>query len=694
MQQTRKGDRRLLAAASDDNAMMKQVHTTHAPDGREVDVRPIILIIEDILSRANTPEPSNTMLEDKTSLASCDGTLEALAHIIQKVSCELLCKCSSGGGGGGGDAHATTMVLLSTLANFSWDAKVVITLAAFAVNYGEFWLVAQLYGINPLAKSIALLKQLPEILERSNELKPQFDALNKLMSAMMEVTKCMVQFKDLPSQYIASDEPPMSTAMAHVPTASYWIIRSAMACASQIASLTSLGQEYMASATEAWELSSLAHKLNSIHEHLMTQLGQCHQYIDEKRHIETYHNLVRLFETTHMDNIKNLKALIYSRDDQAPLFESSSKTKVHVEVLRRKHVLLLVSDLDISIEEIMVLEHMYKDSRGKPEILYEIVWIPIIDKSTPWNDGFEQKFEKLKSMMPWYVVHHPSIVESAVVKYIKEVWRYQKKAIVVPMDLQGKVLSLNALHMMYIWGNMAFPFDNDREEALWKAEAWKLELLVDGIDMSILQSMAEGRFICLYGGEEIDWIRKFTSAAMEVARAAKIPLDMVYVGKSNGKERVRKLTSTITEEKLSRCWSDQTSVWFFWARLESMLYSKLQQGKTVEDDHIMQEVMTMLSFDGSEQGWAVFWHGSSNDMARAKGATALTSMMEFERWRGDAEENGFMFALHNHFQALHTPHHCNRLILPGINGAIPEKVVCAECGRQMEKYFMYRCCVD
>lgn len=135
------------------------------------------------------------------------------------------------------------MVLLNTLSSYSWDAKVVLTLAAFAVNFGEFWLIVQLCTTNSLAKSVALLKQLPDILEHAQMLKPHFDALNKLIKAMMDVTKCIVEFTELPPQYILSDVPPMSTAMAHIPTAAYWTIRSVVACAAQITSLVGLRHE-------------------------------------------------------------------------------------------------------------------------------------------------------------------------------------------------------------------------------------------------------------------------------------------------------------------------------------------------------------------------------------------------------------------------------------------------------------------
>ena len=64
----------------------------------------------------------------------------------------------------GGDVHATTMGILGMLSSYSWDAKVVIALAAFAANFGEFWLVAQLHATNRLAKSVAKLKHIHETL--------------------------------------------------------------------------------------------------------------------------------------------------------------------------------------------------------------------------------------------------------------------------------------------------------------------------------------------------------------------------------------------------------------------------------------------------------------------------------------------------------------------------------------------------
>lgn len=158
-----------------------------------------------------------------------------------------------------------------------------------------------------------------------------------------------------------------------------------------------------------------------------------------------------------------------------------------IEVLKRKHVLLLISNLGISHEEIIILSHMYDSSR--PGIQYEVVWLPVLDRLTPSQEANKEKFKLLQSMMPWYTVLDPWIIEPAVIKYINEVWHFSKRSILVSLDPLGRVVSHNALNMLWIWGNLAFPFTTDKEDALWKVETWKLDLLVDNIDPEVLNSV-------------------------------------------------------------------------------------------------------------------------------------------------------------------------------------------------------------
>lgn len=43
---------RHLFSSSDDAAVLKKILATHAPDGHEVDVRPLLHVVEDVLQRS------------------------------------------------------------------------------------------------------------------------------------------------------------------------------------------------------------------------------------------------------------------------------------------------------------------------------------------------------------------------------------------------------------------------------------------------------------------------------------------------------------------------------------------------------------------------------------------------------------------------------------------------------------------
>ncbi|XP_057491143.1 protein SIEVE ELEMENT OCCLUSION B-like [Actinidia eriantha] len=699
LQKQVKSDRSMFMT-SDDSVTMKQIQGTHAPDGFEIDVKPLLLIVEDILSRS-TPMHTDAIfpggqgqmesnIDDKTQQAGVISMLEALSYTIDRLACEMAYKCL-----GGGDGHQTTFSLFNMLSSYSWDAKLVLALAAFALNYGEFWLLAQIYSSNQLAKSMATLKQLPVIMEHSGPLKPRFDALDNLIKAMLELTRCVVAFKELPSTYVSHDVPALTTAMATVPTAVYWTIRGIVACATQITSLTSMGHEFAASTTESWELSTLAHKINNIHDHLKKQLDICYQLIEEKRNVEAYEALLHIFEMIHIDNLKVLKAIIYAKDDLQPLFDGGSKRRVNLDVLRRKNVLLLISGLYISQDELSILEQIYNESRQNEtrlENLYEVVWVPIVDPTLQWSDPMQKKFETLKSTMPWYTVHHPSLIDRAVVRFVRERWHFRNNPILVVLDPQGRVVSPNAIHMMWIWGSNAFPFTSLREEALWKGETWRLELLVDGVDLTILDWIREGKYIFVYGGDDIEWIRRFTTAARSVAQAALIPLEMVYVGKSNKKEQVRRVINTITQENLSNTWQD-LMVWFFWTRLESMLFSKIQLGKADDNDPMMQEIKKLLSYDKSG-GWAVLSKGN-NVVVNGHSTTMLPTLIDYDLWKEHVTVKGFDRSFKDHHAMHHgRAHPCCRFEFPSHSGRIPLGMKCPECLRPMDKYTTFVCCHD
>ncbi|KAL0399863.1 UNVERIFIED_CONTAM: protein SIEVE ELEMENT OCCLUSION B [Sesamum radiatum] len=127
--------------------------------------------------------------------------------------------------------HETLLAIFNALSPFFWAGKGVIALAAFAVNYGEFWLVEQLRSSNnPVAQSLASLEPLP----REEQLS-MFQDMSRLVQAILKLTKCICESFDLQNhKYFQPDEPVYNSMMAQIPEYTYWIIRSIVICQSNL----------------------------------------------------------------------------------------------------------------------------------------------------------------------------------------------------------------------------------------------------------------------------------------------------------------------------------------------------------------------------------------------------------------------------------------------------------------------------
>ncbi|CAL5349781.1 unnamed protein product [Camellia sinensis] len=353
----------------------------------------------------------------------------------------ISCNCS--------DAYTITLVIFNMLSSYSWEAKVVIALAAFVC--------------------VAFLNHLPDMPKHTNSLKPKFEALINLIKAMLDVTKCIVEFKELLSQYIMPDMSEMMIVIAYTPIAVYWTIRSIVECASEIMNLIGMGHKgflpvlcscsrcqvvsktlnalsievqsinlhcsfdrytkclitpfksifkHLVSSSRLVESVSLGVEkslyglsydgikddLNNLHltdvdfgsDWLPSVAGQLRSVSipisgfnrvgDDRRHKQGYfdpfHTLARLLEIVHIDNTKILKALTCAKEDQLPLIDGYTKKRVHIDVLRRKNLLLLISNVELSCEEHFFLHQLCIEAQEHPkENQYEVVWIPVMKET-------------------------------------------------------------------------------------------------------------------------------------------------------------------------------------------------------------------------------------------------------------------------------------------------------------------------
>ncbi|KAI3793911.1 hypothetical protein L1987_36534 [Smallanthus sonchifolius] len=649
-------------------------------------------MLEEILGNASiNAAVAHTDVEGKSLKTNAVRILNSHSHITGKLGNEMSFKCLSGK-----DGHTTALSLFHTVGNYYWDAKLALILVAFALDYGEFWLLAQIYSSNQLAKSVAILRQAPMIMDPS---KPSFDDLNKLIQLVLKLLGCIIQLKELPRIYDSIEFPARGRALSVTPTAVYWNIRGIIACATQI---NSMGHEYGISSAEmqSWELSSLTLKNNRLLGYFKEQLEECYRVIGdvkEKGFIQIFN---QLFETTHIDNMKTLKILTNSRDDPLPLFDGNTKRRVSLEVLRKRNVLLLISGLNMSYDEAAILEQIYMESRvqgSRNDALYEVVWVPIVDPNIEYTDAMEMQFEVMRKAMPWYSVYHPSNIDRWVKKCIGGRWHFRRDPIVVVLDPQGRELNPNAIHMMWVWGSTAFPFTTAREEALWRLETWRLELLVNGMDPTILNWIREDKYIFLYGGDDIEWIRKFTRIARAMAAAARIPLEMAYFGTSIGvskkRENVRRVIATINMENLSYNWQDNTLIWYFWTRLENMLYSKIQLERADDQDTVMLQIKRLVSYDDNGS-WALLCRGSQI-LTTGHGSTMLQTLADFDQWKEYIPNRGFDLSFKEYHDKLHVAanNHC-RFEFPNEAGRIPQGIHCPECHRLMLKYMAFHCFHD
>ena len=110
-----------------------------------------------------------------------------------------------------------------------------LTLAAFALDYGEFWHLAQLHETDQISKSFAILKLVPVLLKRENLQKRHQNIvdLNGLIKATLQVIEIILELEKFHS-YNVKNVPGWAMALDHIPVDVCWAIITIVACATKI----------------------------------------------------------------------------------------------------------------------------------------------------------------------------------------------------------------------------------------------------------------------------------------------------------------------------------------------------------------------------------------------------------------------------------------------------------------------------
>ncbi|KAI9123222.1 hypothetical protein K1719_006111 [Acacia pycnantha] len=642
-----------------DDQILVQIILTHVNSDSKFDVGPLFSHVHNTLTRSTHIVDGVVQGNSFVSLEHVDekytqANFSSPLCTLRQISFEMQCKPP-----GEQVAHKTTMAILGKLSHYEWGVKAVLTLAAFAMDCGDFWLLAQLQPNDLLAKSVAMLKRVP-VLTKPASLQKHRQAiveLNSLTKSTLQVIEHIFELEQL-SSYGTKDVPALVAATEQIPLDVYWAIISIVAIVTQIDCLITESEHMQ-------ELSHYGQKINIILSKLRKQITLCRQQIEVTR---IYSKIVMIMQNpTEISEV--LKLLIFSSDVPKSLYDGASKTTVSIDVLEKKNVYLFVSTLDMTDEERLVLLKIREAIETKNQTeQYTILWVPIVEE---WTDQLSKSFENLKAEMPFFVVEHFGSV--AGFKYMKEEWQFEKKAMVVTMNHQGKILHHNAFHLIHSWGIKAFPFTKTKEDEIHSSRQW-IAPIVSQIHPKIGAWFEEEKYIFFYGGHDKDWVQQFNKYATSLANDAFLKEKKILIELFHAENENKNIFSR------------------FWSGVESLFVTKARKSAEEEDD-VTKEIQKMLSYK-NESGWALLSKGSEVILT-GHGTTILKTVADFEKWKEFVVTKGFEWSFKEcHENAPKPPHRCSILEVSNVVGKLPERLRCAECPKTMEVYTTYKCCHD
>ncbi|KAL8550588.1 hypothetical protein ACS0TY_009133 [Phlomoides rotata] len=651
-----------------DDFLIREIILSHDPDDSfQLDDCQMLLSLVEATFCCTTTEN----VFDPRNIVVTGSSDEPISRTIYKISNEIQYGCEEDA-----NLHKKTLALLELLGHYRWDAKVVLALASFAHCFASFWLILQLQPDNALAVSLAIVKQLPRAI-----LKPKFKALSLLVNTMLKLSKIIVQFEGVSLHHELVDNRAMDVAMKKIYLATYWFFRGILVCSSQFPDLRScLSLEQVSSdrtVIAAWGLHSLGKKLDDLCRNLVQDVENCTHQIDTR----LYEKLLRLFTEKQDDNQKALHSLFASQNE-FPFSNAFSRDKIGILELKSKTILLL-----ISTPALLPLDKAFslvQQTQTKENCV--VIWLPIAS-TNEWSLVDRTSFEFFSKRLPWFSVRKPWQLNSAAVNYIRQEWSFRQDPIMVALDDEGLVANADAMDMMWVWGSKAFPFSTSTETQLWEQANWNIELMINGIISPALMSQygKEGRNLCIYGSDNIDWIKEFNQTIKKMKTIAGVQLEVVYVGIKNLDENVKNILNTIDQENTTISLTFN-NIHLFWIRLEAIKRSISRHLDTPNGDEIAGRVSELLEMKGG--GWAVIGGGSSNGAIKFDQEKLRECMGRFSINKNVAEM-GLVAAINEACASGGKCMHDEEI--PYEEGLIEKMMICGSCRRPIKKFVLYKC---
>ncbi|PON83310.1 Sieve element occlusion [Trema orientale] len=461
-------------------------------------------------------------------------------------------------------AHQITESIFREISTYSWEAKAVLALGAFAMEFGHFSYLQ--YQIRQSITDIAFLKSLGTLRNMTSSVftdspYTQLIQIQKIIGMTMEVMDIYFQLTENSGPNIIATI--QQTLPIKLELVCYWITLTVVACATQLNTLTCCPCELKLDYLEPYTV-----KIQSIHETLVA----ANRY-------SMFCN--KLPDIT--DVVELLKAMFSTQNNESPLLACPAQDPVKFEDLSKNKVLLLISGLNIPGPDIDRIKTHYNIIEQGSTQAWKIVWVPIVDQC---NSQVLEEFHAVRSKMQWWAIDAKIVAQTVGIRYIKDQqWDYDGKTTLVVLNERGQVENLDAFPLLSCVPPEAIvpgPIIDFKKEEEMLQQVWLKAVVANmGVDHYVKQMENTEKYTFFYGGTD-QMIQEFVTIVTSLSSSA-----MTSAG--------------ISIEK--HCVNEQSTQ--FWNGVQH-IYMRAEYKKMVT---LTTEIQRLLSCKNME-GWVLLCQGS------------------------------------------------------------------------------------
>ncbi|TKY51877.1 SIEVE ELEMENT OCCLUSION B protein [Spatholobus suberectus] len=321
-----------------DSQIRHKVYLTHFNDDKEYDRDILYTLVSNTMISATAQISATAGVVSQTTVTSFKPDFLTL----KRISCQMITtrgtpQC----------AHQTTLRILQQLSGFSWDAKAIIALAAFSLEYGEFWRLDRIQTSDQVGNS---LKELNQVQSRKVPA-DMIDLVTVLVGVLNHINQWARWYA---VGYDTEAVHSLQAAMQEIPLVVYWTIAAIVA---SIGNLVGISEH---------KLSDFKDRLNNIVIKLKSHLENCR--VEIGRIQDSQIRINRFFKVK--DVVDLLDILIIPGSDNGTsmpkIFEGGVLIKNGIEVFKQKYVMLFFSGLDSIGDEILLLNNIYSKLQENP----------------------------------------------------------------------------------------------------------------------------------------------------------------------------------------------------------------------------------------------------------------------------------------------------------------------------------------